>query len=113
MSQIETYLASYGKLPAPLAWERPTTEIQPRGDAMRQLPDNPYKSGSQHYRIYQRLARYGRVKNIEIMLGLGGPRIMNTTGRASTIRKFLKDYGIKLLCYPISDGGVYLYEVRS
>ncbi|MFH2074340.1 MAG: hypothetical protein ABIJ57_03190 [Pseudomonadota bacterium] len=112
MNQIETYLASYGKLPAPLAWERPTTEIQPGGDAMRQLPPNPYKPQSQKGRIYNRIARYGRVRNIDILFGLGGPRIMNTTGRCSEVRDFLRDHGFRLECNPIGNDGVYLYEVR-
>jgi hypothetical protein len=75
------------------------------------LPPNPYKTGSQCFRIYHRLQRYGRVKNIEIMLGLGGPRIMNTTGRCSSIRKFLRDYGINLNCQPVNNDGVHEYFV--
>ena len=102
VTQIGFDFTAYAKLPAPLAWERPS----------RPLPPNPYRTNSQRYRIYDRLARYGRVKNIEIMFGLGGPRIMNGTGRTSEIREFLKPYGFKLHCYPINNDGVYIYEVR-
>ncbi len=76
------------------------------------LPPNPYPTGSQKFRIYNRLARYGRVKNVEIMLGLGGPRIMNTTGRASEVRDFLRDHGICLHCTRIN-AGLFEYEVRK
>ncbi len=72
-------------------------------------PPNPYKAGSQAYRIYHRLIRWGRVSNIEIMLGLGGPHIMNTTGRTSEIREFLKPHGIKLHCQRLHDG---LFEYK-
>jgi len=75
------------------------------------LPPNPYPTGSQKFRIYQRLARYGRVKNIEIMLGLGGPRIMNTTGRCSEVRAFLKDHCIALHCQPVNNNGVHEYFI--
>ena len=127
MTQAVFDFESYGKLPAPLSWERPTAEILHGGDIMptestfrrepdswtfRPLPPNPYRTNSQRYRIYNRLARYGRVKNVEILFGLGGPRIMNTTGRTSEIREFLKPFGFQLHCYPINNDGVYIYEVR-
>jgi len=75
------------------------------------LPPNPYPDGTQKHRIYHRLARYGRVKNIEIMFGLGGPRIMNTTGRTSEIREYLKSYCINLECIPVNNEGLYEYVV--
>ena len=122
-AEIESYLAAYGKLPGPKSWERPTTENLHGGDAMMQtgldfshisrpLPPNPYRTNSQRYRIYRRLAMYGRVKNFEIMFGLGGPRIMNGTGRTSEIREFLRDFGFRLVCNRINDNGVFEYEVR-
>ena len=75
------------------------------------LPPNPYKTGSQRFRIYQRLQRYGRVKNVEIMFGLGGPRIMNTTGRVSEIREFLKPHCINLDCQPVNGRTIYEYVI--
>ncbi len=74
-----------------------------------QYPPNPWPIGSQKWRIYNRLSRYGRVTNIEIMTGLGGRHIMNTTGRTSEVREFLKPHGIKLHCERIHDG---LFEYR-
>ena len=73
------------------------------------FPPNPWKPGSQCHRIYHRLIRYQRVTNVEINVGLGGPRIMNTTGRCSSIREFLKPHGIKLHCERVHDG---LWEYR-
>jgi hypothetical protein len=77
-----------------------------------QPPLNPYKIGSQCFRIYHRLIRYQRVTNVEINMGLGGPRIMNTTGRASSIRAFLKPHGIKLHCERIHDG-LFEYSIKA
>jgi hypothetical protein len=74
-----------------------------------QPPLNPYKVGSQCFRIYHRLVRYGRVTNREIRYGLGGPEIYNTTGRTSSIREFLAPHGIKLHCERLHDG---LFEYR-
>jgi len=102
MTQTGFDFTAYGKLPAPHSWERTS----------RPLPPNPYKTNSQRYRIYSRLARYGRVKNLDIIFGLGGPMIPNSTGRASEIRKFLKPYGFQLHCYPINNNGVYEYSIR-
>jgi hypothetical protein len=68
-----------------------------------QYPPNPYPIGSQKWRVYNRLSRYQRVTNIEVMMGLGGPRIMNTTGRLSEIRSFLEPHGIKLHCERLHD----------
>ncbi len=80
------------------------TNQQSMFDLIPMYPPNPFKPGSQNFRVYSRLVRYGRVKNIEIMLDLGGPRIMNTTGRAADVRDFLKPHGIKLHCERIHDG---------
>lgn len=77
------------------------------------FPANPYQSGSQKDRIYGRLKRYKRVTNVEIMYGLGGPRIMNTTGRASEIRKYLERQGWCLDCRPVNPDivpGVWEYR---
>jgi hypothetical protein len=63
---------------------------------LQSMPPNPYPFGSQKYRIYKRFSRYGRVKDIEIVSGLGGPPIYNSTGRCSEIRAFLKSNGIIL-----------------
>jgi len=76
-----------------------------------QPPVNPYKTGSQCFRIYHRLSRYQRVTNVEINMGLGGPRIMNTTGRCSSIREFLKLHGIKLHCERVR-GGLFEYSIK-
>lgn len=74
------------------------------------LPPNPYQEGTQKHRIYQRLSRYGRVKNIDILFGLGGPRIMNTTGRCSEVRAYLKNYCVNLECRPVN-GSVFEYII--
>jgi len=74
-----------------------------------QYPPNPYKEGSQSHRIYHRLIRWDRVSNIEIMLGLGGPHILNGTDRTSKIRAFLKPHGIKLHRERVCKG---LFEYR-
>jgi len=75
-----------------------------------QYPPNPWKPGSQCFRIYHRLSRYGRVTNKEIRYGLGGPEIYNTTGRTSDIRDFLTPHGIKLNCERLN-GGLYEYRI--
>jgi hypothetical protein len=106
MTQIEMSLQP--KLPAPMLWGQNGA----RSQTVRQLPPNPYNPKSQKGRIYARLARYGRVKNIDILYGLGGPMILNGTGRTSEIRAFLKPYGFNLHCSPVGTGGVYEYEVR-
>lgn len=72
-------------------------------------PPNPFKEGSQPYRVYHRLERYGRVLNVEIMLGLGGPKILKYTNRISEIREFLAPHGISLRCERVHDG---LFEYR-
>ncbi len=74
-------------------------------------PPNPWKPGSQCYRIYDHLSRCGRVTNREIRYGLGGPEIYNTTGRASEVRDFLKFHGIKLRCERIN-GGLREYQLQ-
>ncbi len=75
-----------------------------------QIPPGPWKPGSQCFRIYHRLIRYNRVTNVEINMGLGGPRIMNTTGRCSSIRAFLQNHGIKLRCERLN-GGLFEYRI--
>lgn len=75
------------------------------------LPPSPFKTGSQNDRVYRRIKRFGKVKNIEILYGLGGSRILNTTGRASSVRKFLSLHGIKLRCEEIREG-VWEYSIQ-
>jgi len=80
------------------------------------FPPNIYPIGSQKYRIYRRLERYGRVRNIDIMLGLGGPWIMNTTSRQSEVRAYLISHGWCLDCAPVSPElapGVWEYTVKQ
>ncbi len=72
-------------------------------------PKNPYRLGSQCFRIYEYLLKNGRVTNRDIRYGLGGREIYNTTGRASSIREFLAPHGIKLECQRVKDG---LFEYR-
>jgi hypothetical protein len=74
------------------------------------LPPNPFDVGSQNWRIYRRLALYGRVTNRDIRYGLGGPEIYNTTGRCSDIRAFLKPHGIALHCERVR-GSLFEYSV--
>lgn len=76
------------------------------------FPPNPYKPQSQNYRLYQRLARYRRVMNFEIQLGLGGPKILKYTNRVSDCRNYLKQHGFDIQCRPGHSEGVYEYEVR-
>lgn len=68
-------------------------------------PPNPYKPGSQNFRLYNRI-RKGAVTNAEIVRTHG---IFNSTGRISEIRAFLKDHGIKVECERVHDG---LFEYR-
>jgi len=77
----------------------------------KDIPPNPFKNGTQCYRIYRRLLMYRRVTNVEINLGLGGPRILNTTGRCSSIRGYLKDHGIALHCDRVR-AGLFEYRVQ-
>jgi len=74
------------------------------------MPPNPFHQGSQNWRIYDYVEQHGRVKNIEILHGLGGPPIMNTTGRASAIRQYLEKHGFTFPSRQLGDG-VFLYEV--
>jgi hypothetical protein len=73
-------------------------------------PPNNFKPGSQTYRIYERLRRYGRVLNWEIMLGLGGDRILKYTGRLSEVRDYLERNGITIHCKPVN-GGTFEYRI--
>jgi len=57
------------------------------------FPPNKFKPGSQNWRVFNEVKRYRRVLNVEIMRGLGGPPIMNTTGRCSDVRDHLAKYG--------------------
>lgn len=78
---------------------------------MVQLPPNHYVPGSQCWRIYRKLAMYGRVTNRDIRYGLSGAEVFNTTGRCSDIRKFLKPYGIALHSERLR-GSLWEYQVR-
>jgi len=66
----------------------------------RPLPPNPYKIGSQCYRLYNRI-KEGAVTNAEIVRTHG---IFNSTGRISEIREFLAPHGIRLECQRVKDG---------
>jgi hypothetical protein len=68
-------------------------------------PPNPYKTGSQNYRLYNRIME-GPITNAEIIRTHG---IFNSTGRISEIREFLAPHGIKLHCERVHDG---LFEYR-
>lgn len=57
------------------------------------FPPNKFKPGSQNWRVFNEVKRYHRVLNVEIRRGLGGPEIMNTTGRASDVREYLSMFG--------------------
>ncbi len=83
---------------------------------MNGFPVNPYPYGSQKDRIYRRLERYGRVKNIDVYYGLGGGKILNGTGRISEVRSYLTRHGWCLDCTPASrelSPGVWEYTVKQ
>jgi hypothetical protein len=72
-----------------------------------QFPPNPFKPGSQKYRIYEEL-KDGPITNARIIQQYG---IFNSTGRCSEIREFLKPHGIKLHCERLR-GGLFEYRIQ-
>ena len=65
-----------------------------------QYPANTFKKGSQNWQIYERL-KNGPVTNSEIIRELN---IFNSTGRASEIRRFLREHGLDLIARPLGNG---------
>ena len=63
-------------------------------------PKNPFKNGSQNYRVYERLTK-GPVTNSEIIREMG---VFNSTGRCSEIREFVQKHGIDLISRPLGEG---------
>lgn len=63
-------------------------------------PANPFKAGTQNHRVYEQL-KEGPVTNIKIVQEM---RILNSTGRISDVRGFLKDYGIDVKAKPLGSG---------
>jgi hypothetical protein len=54
------------------------------------------------------------VRNVEVLMGLGGPRIMNTTGRASQVRSYLRTVGFDLReARSVNGRGVFEYVVEQ
>lgn len=66
----------------------------------RPFPPNPWKAGTQNFRLYERM-KQGPVTNAEIVRTHG---IFNSTGRVSDIREFLAPHGIKLHSERLHDG---------
>lgn len=71
-----------------------------------QPPLNPFKLGSQNYRLYERALK-GPVSNGEIIYKM---RIANSTGRASEVREFLADYGFHFDCKR-GVGSEFIYQI--
>ena len=63
-------------------------------------PPNPFKYGSQNWRLYERL-KEGPTTNIEIVSQM---HILNSTGRVSEIREFLKGNCMDLVAKPLGSG---------
>jgi len=63
-------------------------------------PPNPFKYGSQNWRLYERL-KEGPTTNIEIV---GQMFILNSTGRISEIREYLKKHCLDLAAKPLGSG---------
>jgi len=63
-------------------------------------PQNPFKKGSQNFRLYERLMK-GPVTNSEIIREMG---VFNSTGRCSEVREFVKQHGIDLIARPLGEG---------
>jgi hypothetical protein len=92
------------------------TSLFKGGPTVNGFPPNIYPIGSQKYRIFKRLERYGRVKNIDVYYGLGGGKILNGTGRTSELRAYLIAHGWCLDCTPVSrelSPGVWEYTVKQ
>lgn len=77
------------------------------------LPPNPYKPGSQNFRLYGFLVQHKKVLNYEIQQGLGGPKILKHTNRISECRSYLKSHGLDISCIPTDDTGVREYRVEG
>jgi hypothetical protein len=71
-------------------------------------PPNPFKPGSQNFRLYNRI-KEGAVTNAEIIRTHG---IFNSTGRISEIREFLAPHGIRLECQRVKDG-LFQYSIKG
>jgi len=63
-------------------------------------PVNPFKHGSQNHRVYERL-KLGSVTNLEIVTEM---KILNSTGRVSDVREFLKNHGMDVKARPLGNG---------
>lgn len=74
----------------------------------RPLPDNPFRPGSQNWRLYER-AKEGPVTNGEILYKM---HIANSTGRASDVREFLEPHGFRFPGLPTGNGGEFVYEIQ-
>jgi len=73
----------------------------------RPLPADLFNAGSQNYRVYERLLR-GPVTNIEIVHDM---HILNSTGRASDVRKALKPYLMDIRAERVGTDGVFKYSL--
>lgn len=73
----------------------------------RPLPPNPWKAGTQNFRLYERM-KQGPVTNAEIVRTHG---IFNSTGRVSDIREFLAPHGIRVECQRVHDG-LFEYSIN-
>ena len=71
-------------------------------------PPNQFKPGSQNYRVYERLKR-GPVTNIEIVRQMF---VLNSTGRISEVREYLKNYAMDVKAKPLPEKGKGQWEYR-
>jgi len=72
-------------------------------------PDNPFKYGTQKYRLYERL-KVGPVTNVTII----DMKIYNSTGRISEIREYLKPYLFEIDCHSVpGKKGVFEYSISK
>ena len=74
----------------------------------RPSPSSLFRPGSQNFRVYERLLA-GPVSNVEIVKGMD---ILNSTGRASDVRKALKPYLMDVEATPDPmRTGVWVYKL--
>lgn len=71
------------------------------------IPPNPFRNGSQNFRLYNRLAECGPMTNAEIVREMS---ILKYTGRLTDIRQHLEGTGWTVKSTEL-DGGLWRYEI--
>jgi hypothetical protein len=92
-------------MPETVQGERRMTQM---GFDFTPYPANPFKKGSQNYRVYERL-KQGPVTNVKIVKEMC---ILNSTGRISEVREYLKDHGMDVAASPLG-GGYWEYRIAG